>query len=133
MKNRGPDLAHGSWFLGEAVLPPVSYLEVGTELPRPASPKGESVRRVTSVVLFITSTSGNDNPSAVAFGGRSLGGAGGPCQTEGAWRHGTRLGLAAASSSARVRRQRDSGAFTLWYCNRRAVRRDLGMGDPALG
>ena len=25
------------------------------------------------------------------------------------------------------------GAFTLWYFNRRAVRRDLGMGDPALG
>ena len=25
------------------------------------------------------------------------------------------------------------GAFTLWYFNRRAVRRDLGLGDPALG
>lgn len=25
------------------------------------------------------------------------------------------------------------GVFTLWYFNRRAVRRDLGMGDPALG
>lgn len=25
------------------------------------------------------------------------------------------------------------GALTLWYFNRRAVRRDLGMGDPALG
>jgi len=25
------------------------------------------------------------------------------------------------------------GAFTLWYFNRRAVRHDLGMGDPALG
>ena len=25
------------------------------------------------------------------------------------------------------------GVFTLWYFNRRSVRRDLGMGDPALG
>jgi hypothetical protein len=43
-----------------AALPPVSYLEVGANLPRAESPKGETERRV-SIVLFITSTSGNDN------------------------------------------------------------------------
>jgi hypothetical protein len=42
-----------------AALPPVSYLVVGANLPRPESPKGEAVRRV-SIVLFITSTSDND-------------------------------------------------------------------------
>jgi hypothetical protein len=39
-----------------AALPPVSYLEVSANLPRPGSPKGEAVRRVSGV-LFITSTS----------------------------------------------------------------------------
>src|SRR5205809_6218125 len=85
MKNRGPCPAHGSWFLCEAVVPPVSYLEVGTELLRTAAPPGATLRRASISVLFIRSTSGNDNPSAVAFGGRSLGGARGRCQTEAPW------------------------------------------------
>jgi hypothetical protein len=59
MKNRGPDLAHGSWCLVEAALPPVRYLEVGANLPPTATPKGATIRRVSSV-LFITSTSDND-------------------------------------------------------------------------
>jgi len=63
-KDRGPDLAHGSWCSWRAVLPPVGYLEVGTNLPRGATPSGATLRRASIVVLFITSTSGNDNPSA---------------------------------------------------------------------
>lgn len=43
-----------------AALPPVSYLEVSANLPRPESPIGEAVRRVSGV-LFIASTSDNDN------------------------------------------------------------------------
>jgi hypothetical protein len=43
-----------------AALPPVSYLEVGANLPRAESPMGETVRRA-SIVLFITSASDNDN------------------------------------------------------------------------
>jgi hypothetical protein len=39
-----------------AALPPVSYLEVGANLPPTATPKGATIRRV-SIVLFITSTS----------------------------------------------------------------------------
>jgi hypothetical protein len=42
-----------------AALPPVSYLEVGANLPPTATPKGATIRRVSSV-LFITSTSDND-------------------------------------------------------------------------
>jgi hypothetical protein len=42
-----------------AALPPVSYLVVGANLPRPESPKGDAVRRV-SRKLFITPTSDND-------------------------------------------------------------------------
>jgi hypothetical protein len=80
-KNRGPDLAHGSWFLREAVLPPVGYLEVGTDLPRSAAPSGATVRRLSSIVLFITHTSGNDNRRHGAGAG-SLGGGARPCQTE---------------------------------------------------
>jgi len=33
-------------------LPPVSYLEVGTDVPRPAALKGASVRLVSSVLVI---------------------------------------------------------------------------------
>ena len=36
-----------------AALPPVSYLEVGTVHPGPYAPKGATIRRASSVVLFI--------------------------------------------------------------------------------
>jgi hypothetical protein len=42
-----------------AALPPVSYLEVGANLPRAAAPLGATIRRVSDV-LFITATSDND-------------------------------------------------------------------------
>jgi hypothetical protein len=47
-------------------LPPVSYLEVGTDLPRSAAPSGATIRRVSNVVLVITSTSDNQIPRASA-------------------------------------------------------------------
>jgi hypothetical protein len=43
-----------------AALPPVSYLVVGANLPRADTPSGATLRRASIVVLFITSTSGND-------------------------------------------------------------------------
>jgi len=42
-----------------AALPPVSYLEVGANLPPTATPKGGTIRRV-SRELFNTPTSDND-------------------------------------------------------------------------
>ena len=60
MKNRGPDLAHGRGVCWMAALPPVSYLVVGANLPRADTPSGATLRRASIVVLFITSTSGND-------------------------------------------------------------------------
>jgi len=45
-------------------LPPVSYLEVGTNLPRSAAPSGATIRRVSISVLFIWSTSDNGWPDA---------------------------------------------------------------------
>ena len=70
-KTVGPDLAHGSWFPWRAVLPPVGYLEVGTNLPRRATPSGATLRRASIVVLSITHTSGNDNQRR-SVGRRSL-------------------------------------------------------------
>ena len=41
----------------EGGIAAVSYLEVGTDLPPPSAPKGATSRRVSSIVLFIRSTS----------------------------------------------------------------------------
>jgi hypothetical protein len=70
MKNREPDPAHGSWFLrDERPCRPSNYLEVGTDLPRPEAPEGATSRLVSSSVLFITSTSGNQKSRRVGAGG----------------------------------------------------------------
>jgi hypothetical protein len=52
-KSRGPDLAHGSWFVTGAALPPGTYLEKGTDLPRSAAPSGAIVGTKRSVWLII--------------------------------------------------------------------------------
>ncbi len=46
IKKAGAHLAHGSWFVRWAVLPPVRYLESGADLPRSAALMGAVVCRV---------------------------------------------------------------------------------------
>jgi hypothetical protein len=48
-KNRGPDLAHGSW-LTLAALPPSRQLEAGTDLPSKAPLVGAFVRHAMRVL-----------------------------------------------------------------------------------
>jgi hypothetical protein len=79
-KTVGPIWPTVRGLLTVAALPPVIYLEVGTNLPLPSAPKGATSRRA-SVELFITSTSGNDNRRRGAGAG-SLRAALSPCQTK---------------------------------------------------
>jgi hypothetical protein len=51
-KKPGPDLAHGSWFAAGAALPPGTYLEKGTDLPRSAAPMGAIVGTKRSFLLI---------------------------------------------------------------------------------
>ena len=97
-KTVGPSPAHGSWSLSSwRHCRRMATYEVGTDLPLTAAPSGATIRRSSSVVLFITSTSGNDNRGAVAHRSRSLGAAADACQTE----HGrSRIRLLRAWSAA---------------------------------
>jgi hypothetical protein len=52
-KKPGARLAHGSWFVAGAVIPPGNYLEEGTDLPRSAAPTGAIVGTKKSVRLII--------------------------------------------------------------------------------
>ena len=62
-KTVGPIWPTVRGFCWRAVLPPVSYLEVGTNLPRPAAPTGATSSAASSVVLFIQHTSGKRHPT----------------------------------------------------------------------
>ncbi len=80
-KSRGPDLAHGSWRLRKAVLPPAASSRWAQRLPRSATPIGAVVRRKKSFVVILEAASiraGRGRATCVPVG--SLGRWRGECQ-----------------------------------------------------